>query len=84
MATQSQRPQYHVYLLRLWKEPGASQADASAWRFSLENPHTHERHGFTSIAALTEFLDRTTSTIAFDIQIVSETPAGIGPPDSSP
>jgi hypothetical protein len=42
-------PQYHSYLLRFWKE--------GSWRFMLENPHTGERKGFGSFAALVAFLE---------------------------
>ncbi len=47
------RAHYQAYMLRIWqdlKEPG------SVWRASLESPHTGERHGFTSLEALFDFL----------------------------
>jgi hypothetical protein len=69
MPARVQRPEYRVYLLRLWKEPGAG-AD---WRFSLESPHTNERYGFTSIAALAEFLrDRISAPAAQTEQAASQ------------
>jgi len=40
---------YYSYLLRLWR---ASSAGETAWRASLENPHTGERTGFSSLEAL--------------------------------
>ena len=44
-------PRYHSYLLRCWSEgPGL-------WRYSVEDPHTGERRGFTDMAALTAFLE---------------------------
>jgi hypothetical protein len=58
MGNRDRRPQYHVYLLRLWRESEAGRDDCSPWRFSLESPETHERFGFTSITALAEFLRR--------------------------
>ena len=46
-------PRYHSYLLRCWSEgPGI-------WRFSVEDPHTGARRGFTDMAALVAFLDAT-------------------------
>jgi hypothetical protein len=64
MAARDQRPVYRVYLLRLWKESGASHDHGEEWRFSLESPHTSERYGFTSITALAEFLHSTISAPA--------------------
>jgi hypothetical protein len=58
MAQRDRRPHYHVYLLRLWRESGARVDGEGLWRFSLEIPRTRERYGFTSIAALAEFLRR--------------------------
>ncbi len=40
------------YLLRLWMVGG----DGPAWRASLEDPRTAERHGFGSLDALFAFL----------------------------
>ena len=46
-------PRYHSFLLRCWSEgPGV-------WRFSVEDPHTGQRRGFTDMAALTAFLEAT-------------------------
>jgi len=46
-------PRYHSYLLRCWSDgPGI-------WRFSVEDPHTGARRGFTDMAALVAFLDAT-------------------------
>ena len=46
-------PRYHSYLLRCWSEgPGI-------WRFSVEDPHTGKRQGFTEMAALVAFLEAT-------------------------
>jgi hypothetical protein len=46
--------QYHAYLLRMWAEPGA--AEAEGWRYSLENVQTGSRRGFADLAALCAFL----------------------------
>jgi hypothetical protein len=45
---------YFSYLLRLWRSDGRNE---SAWRASLENPHTGERLGFDSLEQLFAFLD---------------------------
>jgi hypothetical protein len=44
---------YLAYMLRLWQEQGEAGIE---WRAMLESPHTGERHGFTSLEALFEFL----------------------------
>jgi hypothetical protein len=49
-------PDYHAYLLRLWR---TRQADRSVWRASLEDPHTGERRGFASLAQLVDYLQHT-------------------------
>ncbi|MCC7362124.1 MAG: hypothetical protein IT317_21750 [Anaerolineales bacterium] len=45
-------PRYHTFLLGLWNEAGS----APAWRCSLENPHTGERWGFSTMEELAAFL----------------------------
>lgn len=44
-------PRYCAWLLRCGPAP-----DAAGWRFSLEDPHTGERHAFTSLDAMVTFL----------------------------
>ncbi|HMP41265.1 MAG TPA: hypothetical protein PKA05_12845 [Roseiflexaceae bacterium] len=46
---------YRSYLLRFWEERGHTREQV-AWRFSLENPLTGERHGFVTLEALMQFL----------------------------
>ncbi len=48
-------PRYQIYLLRVWREQGLA-APHSAWRFSLEDTSTRQRHGFKSLEELTSFL----------------------------
>ena len=43
-----------VFLLRCWAEPDSS-AEASVWRFRLENPRTGKAYSFTSLKALDTF-----------------------------
>ena len=45
-------PRYCAWLLRCWTRRGPE----SAWRFSLEDPHTGERRGFAGLEALVAFL----------------------------
>jgi hypothetical protein len=46
-------PRYQTYVLRCWQER-STQADSmvTVWRFSLEDPRTNRRRGFTSLEAL--------------------------------
>ncbi len=50
-------PLYRSYLLRCWAEQGYTVGHPGHWRFSLEDPHTAERHGFVSLAGLVTFLE---------------------------
>jgi hypothetical protein len=43
---------YHSFLLRLWRDD-----ETSPWRVQLEDPHTGERRGFSSMEKMVEFLD---------------------------
>lgn len=43
---------YHAYLLRFWRD-----GEHTAWRASLEDPHTGETFGFATVQRLYEFLD---------------------------
>lgn len=47
---------YISYLLRIWRSNG----DETAWRASLQNPHTGEIIGFASIDELCIFLRQQT------------------------
>ena len=51
-------PRYYSYLLRVWL---VGDGDQPHWRTSLEDTHTGERKGFTSITALCEYLQQRTS-----------------------
>ena len=48
---------YHVYVLRLWREPTEAEAQSATWRFVLQAPQTGQRRGFTSFGALMAFLE---------------------------
>lgn len=47
---------YRAWMLRCWEVPHAGGTRAADWRFSLEEPHSGERHGFVSFVALMDFL----------------------------
>ncbi len=53
----AEAPRYRAYLLRCWAEHGQDAITSLTWRCSLEDPHTGERRGFASLAALLAFLD---------------------------
>ena len=47
-------PDYHAYLLRIWRVLGN---EGSHWRASLENVQTGELRGFEDIEWLQDYLD---------------------------
>lgn len=49
---------YRVFLLRCWQESVPEGYGDVARRFSLEDPATGRRHGFTRAADLAEFLEQ--------------------------
>jgi hypothetical protein len=53
----SERQNYLAYLLRVWC---TDTQQGPAWRASLDSPHTGERHGFATLAALFTFLEAKT------------------------
>ena len=46
-------PDRYSFLLRLWQ---AGSPEASLWRASLEDAHTHQLMGFDTLDALVEYL----------------------------
>ncbi|MFO7679598.1 MAG: hypothetical protein R6X34_06055 [Chloroflexota bacterium] len=52
--SQSLQYPYTIYLMRLWQD---SESE-SAWRFSLEDPHTNARRGFASLDEMVLFLQQ--------------------------
>jgi hypothetical protein len=47
---------YRAYLLRCWEMRSPGPGDLATWRFSLEEPSTGEKHGFTDLEAMHDFL----------------------------
>ncbi len=70
-------PRYHAYLLRCWAERGQDGTGAVHWRCSLEDPHTGERRGFPSLAALLAFLDA-------ELELGCDAPPGAAAPAGEP
>jgi hypothetical protein len=56
MSTLNKTPRYEAYLLRFWQEQRQNTRLPAIWRFSLEDPHTGQRHGFATLEALFNFL----------------------------
>ena len=56
VSTPSTPPRYVAYLLRCWAEASAGSTALPVWRFSLEDPHTGQRRGFSSLDALIGWL----------------------------
>jgi hypothetical protein len=52
MALFDQPPRYRSYLLTMWEERSRDPDAPVVWRFSLHDPHSGERRGFASLAAL--------------------------------
>jgi hypothetical protein len=48
---------YRVYVLRYWRESDSEANEPPARRFSLEDPATGRRYGFTRPTDLVEFLE---------------------------
>jgi hypothetical protein len=57
MSTYDRPPRYQAYLLRLWQERSQHPARLEVWRFSLEEPQTGVRRGFTSLEAVMSFIE---------------------------
>ncbi|HSM55617.1 MAG TPA: hypothetical protein VK879_05615 [Candidatus Sulfomarinibacteraceae bacterium] len=58
---------YIAYLLRLWKEEGQSE-----WRASLENPRNGQKHYFTSLEALFNYVVKELDDASSRVIIISE------------
>jgi hypothetical protein len=56
----TQRPGYHAYLLRLWRENG----DDWSWRLSLQDTQSGERTGFACLEDLLRFLSEKMQAIS--------------------
>jgi len=58
---------YMAYMLRLWR---ASENGESAWRASVESPHTGEHQIFADLETLFAFLEeRTRGVLSVDQQV---------------
>jgi hypothetical protein len=50
-------PLYRAFMLRCWEVRSPQPGGPTAWRFSLEDPHTGQKHGFADLEALNAFLE---------------------------
>jgi len=57
--------------LSLWTEEDAGSGSPAAWRFSLEDPHRLQRHGFKDLTGLIRFLEEWTTTAPEELPIDS-------------
>jgi len=53
--------QYQVYVMRLWQEQASPKESSSGWRFSIENPATGQRRGFSCLDELVAYLENLTT-----------------------
>ena len=49
-------PRYQSYLLRCWEVRSRQPDQPAAWRYSLQDPQTEQKHGFADLEALVIFL----------------------------
>ena len=63
------RDHYQSYLIRLWL---VEEERKFVWRASLENPHTGERQGFTSLARLIAYLESRTEVIRCEAEMTRQ------------
>jgi hypothetical protein len=47
----------NVYVMRLWQEQSSPEGSSTGWRFSIENPSTGQRRGFSALAELAAYLE---------------------------
>ena len=51
-------PRYRSYLLSFWEERSTDPDVPVVWRFSLQDPHTGQRHGFASLDKVVAALEQ--------------------------
>jgi hypothetical protein len=51
-------PRYRSYMLTVWEERNLDPSLPVAWRFSLEDARTGQRHGFSGLEALVAALQQ--------------------------
>jgi hypothetical protein len=54
---------HHSFILSCWLESGPLPESPAVWRFSLENPRTAERRGFSEIGDLVNYLQGWTAAL---------------------
>lgn len=53
----SRANRHHSFILTLWSESDDLVEGRPAWRFSLQDPHSLERHGFADLYELVSYLE---------------------------
>ena len=48
---------YHSFILTLWFERGSDSVNPGRWRFSLQDPQTAVRLGFTELNEVVHYLE---------------------------
>lgn len=69
-------PRYRSYLLTAWEERSRDPNLPAVWRFSLEDPHTGQRHGFADLEALVAALKKEIGDDCTKGQGAADRPAG--------
>jgi hypothetical protein len=57
MLIRSEPPRYRAYMLRCWEVRSPEPGGPVTWRFSVEDPHTGQKHGFVNLDVLVDFLE---------------------------
>ena len=68
-ASFGQAQAYQAYLLRIWREMPDGR-----WRITLEDPHTNERHAFSGVEVLIQFLMEITEKEDPEVDISARQP----------
>jgi hypothetical protein len=56
MALFDKPPRYRSYLLTFWEERSQTPEAPVVWRFSLQDPHSGRRYGFSNLGEMVAFL----------------------------
>ncbi len=64
MADSSRTASYYIFLIKLWPERSHDNGETISWRFSIEDPVSGVRKGFTDQESLLTHLREQLDTIA--------------------
>lgn len=65
MFTHYSAPRCYAYVLRVWETRSVPPDPPVMWRFSLEDPRTGERMGFSDLRSLIDFLEGHVSALDY-------------------